>query len=135
MGRRALQADPRFATNPARTGHTAATRALVTAWTIGLPRQEVVAAARRYKTPAAPVRNAVEVMNDPHMHQRGMLQRVEHPALGPVILPNSPLRLHGADTVAPVPSPSLGQHNQAVYGDWLGLGADGVAALRRGGGS
>jgi crotonobetainyl-CoA:carnitine CoA-transferase CaiB-like acyl-CoA transferase len=35
------------------------------------------------------------------------------------------------DPVAPVASPSLGQHNDQVYGDWLGLGATGVAALRQ----
>jgi CoA:oxalate CoA-transferase len=53
--------------------------------------------------------------------------------LGEVVLPNSPLRLHGAARVQPVPSPGLGQHNQEVYGDWLGLGGDAVAALARDG--
>jgi crotonobetainyl-CoA:carnitine CoA-transferase CaiB-like acyl-CoA transferase len=28
-----------------------------------------------------------------------------------------------------VPSPSIGQHNAEVYGDWLGLGAEEIAAL------
>jgi crotonobetainyl-CoA:carnitine CoA-transferase CaiB-like acyl-CoA transferase len=133
MGRADLLDDPRFATNTARTENMAATEALVTAWTIGLPKHEVVAAAKRYRIPVAPVRNAIEVMNDPHMHERGMLQRIDHPALGPIIVPNSPLRLHGADRVEPVPSPSLGQHNQDVYGGWLGLGEAGVAALRQAG--
>jgi CoA:oxalate CoA-transferase len=131
MGREDLLDDPRFSTNPARTENMDATEALVTAWTIGLGKAEVVAAAKRYRIPVAPVRNAVEVMNDPHMHERGMLQRVNHPSLGSVILPNSPLRLHGSDRVDPVPSPLLGQHNMAVYGEWLGLGADSVEALKR----
>ncbi len=72
-------------------------------------------------------------MNDAHMHERGMLQRVDHPSLGPVILPNSPLRLHGSDRVEPVASPLLGQHNMDVYGNWLGLGEEGVEALKRAG--
>jgi crotonobetainyl-CoA:carnitine CoA-transferase CaiB-like acyl-CoA transferase len=133
MGRADLLDDPRFSTNEARTANMVATEALVTAWTIGLGKHEVAAAAKRYKIPVAAVRNAIEVMNDPHMHERGMLQRIDHPSLGSIIVPNSPLRLHGADRVEPVPSPSLGQHNQDVYGDWLGLGADGVEALRRAG--
>jgi CoA:oxalate CoA-transferase len=133
MGRADLLDDPRFSTNEARTANMVATEALVTAWTIGLGKNEVVAAAKRYKIPVAAVRNAIEVMNDPHMHERGMLQRIDHPSLGSIIVPNSPLRLHGADRVEPVPSPSLGQHNRDVYGDWLGLGADGVEALRRAG--
>jgi CoA:oxalate CoA-transferase len=133
MGRDDLLDDPRFSTNPARTENMDATEALVTAWTIGLGKAEVVAAAKRYKIPVASVRNAVEVMNDAHMHERGMLQRVDHPSLGPVILPNSPLRLHGSDRVEPMPSPLLGQHNNDIYGKWLGLGAEGVEALKRAG--
>ncbi|MGD0102633.1 MAG: CoA transferase [Rhodopila sp.] len=130
MGRTDLLDDPRFATNPARTANMAATEALVTAWTIGLGKAEVVAAAKRYKIPVAAVRNAVEVMNDPHMHERGMLQRIDHPSLGPIIVPNSPLRLHGADRVEPIPSASLGEHNLEVYGGWLGLD---VEELKRAG--
>jgi CoA:oxalate CoA-transferase len=133
MGRADLLDDPRFSTNPARTENMAATEALVTAWTIGLDKAEVAAVAKRYKVPAAAVRNPVEVMNDPHMHERGMLQRIDHPSLGSVVLPNSPLRLHGSDRVEAVPSPTLGQHNGEVYGEWLGLGADGVEALQRAG--
>ena len=48
-------------------------------------------------------------------------------------LPHSPLRLHGTNRVTPVPSPKLGQHNLEIYGGWLGLGAEGVEALKRDG--
>jgi crotonobetainyl-CoA:carnitine CoA-transferase CaiB-like acyl-CoA transferase len=130
MGRDDLLDDPRFRTNPDRTANMAETEALVSSWTTTLTKAEVVAAAKRYRIPCAPVRTAVEVMNDAHMHERGMLQRVDHPRLGSVVLPNSPLRLHGADRVEPVPSPGLGEHNAQVYGEWLGLGAEGVAALQ-----
>lgn len=133
MGRDDLLDDARFTTNTARTANIDATEALVTAWTATLGRAEVAAVAKRYKIPAAPVRNAVEVMNDPHMHERGMLQRINHPSLGPIIVPNSPLRLHGADGIEPLPSPSLGQHNLDIYGGWLGLGAERIEALQRAG--
>jgi crotonobetainyl-CoA:carnitine CoA-transferase CaiB-like acyl-CoA transferase len=65
------------------------------------------------------------------MHERGMLQRIDHPSLGSIIVPNSPLRLHGSDRVEPIPSPSLGQHNADVYGGWLGLGPERVTELKR----
>ncbi len=133
MGREDLKDDPRFATNAARTANMDETEAVVAAWTRTLGKMEVAAITKRYKIPSAPVRNAVEVMNDAHMHERGMLQRIDHPSLGPIVVPNTPLRLHGADPVAPIPSPSLGQHNQEIYGEWLGLGADGVAALKQAG--
>jgi crotonobetainyl-CoA:carnitine CoA-transferase CaiB-like acyl-CoA transferase len=107
----------------------AATEAVVTEWTTSLGKWEVAAAARRYKVPCAPVRNAVDVMNDPHMHERGMLQRIQHPSLGEIVVPNSPLRLHGADRVSPVPSPKLGEHNVDVYCGWLGIPEADMTAL------
>jgi len=133
MGREDLKDDPRFKTHPDRCAHMEETEAVVTAWTSARTKAEIVATAKRYRIPVAPVRNAIEVMGDAHMHQRGMLQRVNHPALGEVVLPNSPLRLHGADRVDPVPSPGLGAHNMEIYGTWLGLGADAVETLQRDG--
>ena len=131
MGREDLLDDPRFKSHPERAAHMEETEAVVTAWTSTRGKAEVVAALKKARVPCAPVRNAMEVMNDAHMHARGMLQHVEHPSLGDVILPNSPLRLHGADRPEAVASPFLGQHNLEIYGEWLGLGAEGVAALQR----
>ncbi len=133
MGREDLLDDPRFQNHPLRAANMEATEAVVAEWTKDKTKYEVAAILKKARVPGAPVRNAMEVMNDAHMHERGMLQHVDHPSLGDVILPNSPLRLHGADRPAAVPSPTLGQHNQDVYGDWLGLGAEGVEALRRDG--
>ena len=133
MGREDLKDDPRFRTNAARTaehggdrgaGHRLDHR----------PRQRRRSSRRRNATiPCAPVRNAVEVMNDPHMHERGMLQRIEHPSLGPIVIPNSPLRLHGAGPGEAGAEPALGQHNLEVYDGWLGLPEAEVAALQRDG--
>jgi CoA:oxalate CoA-transferase len=49
------------------------------------------------------------------------------------VVPTTPLRIHGADTVETVPSPKLGQHNRKIYGDWLGLSTAEIAALERDG--
>jgi CoA:oxalate CoA-transferase len=131
MGREDLLDDPRFKSHPDRAAHMDETEAVVTAWTSVRTKADVTATLKKFRVPSAPVRNAIEVMNDAHMHSRGMLQHVDHPSLGDVILPNSPLRLHGSERTEAVPSPFLGQHNQEVYGEWLGLGVDGVADLVR----
>ena len=130
MGREDLADDPRFATNAARVAHMDETDALVEAWTRTLPKMEVFARTKAYRIPCAPVRNAPEVMNDPHMHMRGMLERVEHPELGEIVVPSTPLRLHGTAKVATRPSPTIGQHNTEIYGDWLGLSAAEIQELR-----
>jgi crotonobetainyl-CoA:carnitine CoA-transferase CaiB-like acyl-CoA transferase len=133
MGREDLKDDPRFATMTTRAQHMAETEAVVTAWTSRLPKAEVFAATRRHRIPCAPVRTAPEVMNDPHMHARGMLERIDHPELGNIVVPTTPLRLHGADKVATIPSPTIGQHNDEIFRDWLGLTAAELSDLRQAG--
>ena len=130
MGREDLIDDPRFATNAARVAHMDETDAVVEAWTRTLPKMDVFARAKAYRIPCAPVRTAPEVMNDPHMHERGMLERIDHPELGEIVVPSTPLRLHGADKVAAGPSPTIGQHNGEIYGGWLGLSPAAIAGLR-----
>ena len=130
MGRPELKADPRFKNNAVRVEHMGLVDGLIESWSQTLPRDEVMARLKTYRVPSAPVRNLREVMNDPHMHQRGMLEWIDHPELGRIVVPTSPLRYHGADKVATTPSPTIGQHNDEVYGAWLGLSADEIAGLR-----
>jgi CoA:oxalate CoA-transferase len=131
MGREDLQGDPRFADNAARVGNLAATDAVVQRWTEGLGKDEIFARTKQHRVPSAPVRDLLEVMNDRHMHERGMLERIDHPELGDIVVPTSPLRFHGADRVATTPSPRIGQHNDEIYGGWLGLSVDEIEGLRR----
>jgi CoA:oxalate CoA-transferase len=130
MGRGDLRDDPRFNSPAARVTHREETDGLIADWTGTLGKMEVFAIAKRHRIPLAPVRDVGEVMHDPHMHERGFLADIDHDEIGPVTVPNSPLRYHGADPVEALPSPKLGQHNDAVYGDWLGLSADEIAELR-----
>src|SRR5437763_7707 len=117
----------------ARVAHMEETDALVAEWTRTLGTMEVFARAKAYRIPCAPVRSAPEVMNDPHMHERGMLERIDHPELGEVVVRTTPLRLHGTDKVAAGPSPTIGQHNAEIYGGWLGLSAAEIAELEENG--
>lgn len=64
---------------------------------------------------------------------RGSLQWIDHPDLGRVVLPSSPLVFEGVPGQAVEPSRPLGSGNAEVVGDWLGHSPDEVAALRRDG--
>ena len=132
-GRPELKSEPRFRTMHDRSANLDEVNAIVTAWTETLTKAELAEQARKFRIPCAPVRDVEEVMNDRHMHERGMLQWVDHPDLGRVVLPTTPLRIHGTDIAPMVPSPLVGQHNDEIYGDWLGLSRDDVAALRKDG--
>jgi CoA:oxalate CoA-transferase len=130
MGRPDLADDARFSSNSQRVKHMAETDALVEAWAADLTRAEISAITSARRVPSAPVRDLHEVLSNPHMTARGMLEKIDHPRLGPIIVPGSPLRYHGTPQMAATPSPDIGAHNAEVFGELLGLAADEVAALR-----
>jgi len=132
-GRKELLDDPRFATMHERGKYKDETNAIVMEWTSSHTKNEIAAAARKHRIPVAPVRNVDEVMVDEHMHARGALQWVEHPELGRVVMPTTPLRLHGAEVAAFRPSPRLGEHTADILSEILGLSAEDVSALKRDG--
>jgi CoA:oxalate CoA-transferase len=130
MGREELADDPRFATNADRVAHMDETDAVVAEWTQTLGKMEVFALTKALRIPCAPVRTAPEIMRDPHMHERGMLEDIDHPELGAITVPTSPLRLHGLAKAPAGPSPTVGQHNAEIYHGWLGLSEREIAALK-----
>ena len=130
MGQEALKDDPRFSSNKVRVEHIDRTDSFVQSWTKTLTRAEFALLSQRHAIPAAPVRDLLEVMNDPHMHARGALEWFDDPELGRIVLAASPIVLHGIDRVATVASPDLGQHNQEIYGGWLGLNDHTLAELK-----
>ncbi len=131
MGRQDLADDERYSTNKSRVESIDRTDNFVEAWTRTLKRSELFALSTQHGFPAAPVRDLVEVMNDPHMHARGALEWFEDALLGKVVLPTSPIVIHGADRVKTVSSPALGQHNAEIYGEWLGLDAQELESLKQ----
>ncbi|MGO4833981.1 CoA transferase, partial [Rhizobiaceae sp. 2RAB30] len=83
-----------------------------------------------HRVPCAPVRTLDEVVNDPHLHERGSLEWVDHPIYGRVALMRSPLRFHGQSQVELKPSGELGRDNHGVYGDWLGIDSGEIEDLK-----
>jgi CoA:oxalate CoA-transferase len=130
MGRGELAADPRFTTNAARVEHMEETDAVVESWAADLTRAEIFAATGAHRVPSAPVRDLYEVLNNTHMTERGMLEVIDHPHLGRITVPGSPLRYHGTAQTPATPSPSIGADNAEVFGELLGLGAAEVEELQ-----
>jgi crotonobetainyl-CoA:carnitine CoA-transferase CaiB-like acyl-CoA transferase len=61
------------------------------------------------------VRTLVEVVNDPHLHERGSLQWIDHPEYGRIVVPTTPLRFGGEDAAVPYrPSAGLGADTAAI---------------------
>ncbi len=133
IGREDLLEESRFASNPERAKHMAEVDELVEGWTRSRTRDDVVARLQAAHVPAAAVRIVDEVVRDQAAHDRKSLQWIEHPDLGTVPLPHSPIRWHDSELLELDPSPRLGQHTYAVYRELLGLGDDELAQLEAAG--
>jgi formyl-CoA transferase len=131
MERTDLADDPRFGSLKARVEHIDAVDAVIAEWTVGQNKQDLFDRLIGNRVPCAPVRDLTEVMHDPHLHARGMLQWQDHPDLGRIVVQHSPLRFAGSEPRPLQPSRSLGADTAEVLAELLGLSAEAVAQLAR----
>ncbi len=133
IGRADLADEPRFATQALRAEHEDEVDAVIAPWLRGRTKAEAAQILKDNRVPAAPVRDLVEVTADVHMRERGMLHDIDHPELGSIVLPASPLRYAGTAAPPLTPEPAIGEHTDAVLTDWLGMDAAAIAGLKSAG--
>jgi crotonobetainyl-CoA:carnitine CoA-transferase CaiB-like acyl-CoA transferase len=133
IGRSDLKDDESLSRAPLRRAREDEVNGLIEHWSKNLPRDEAYAQMRAAKVPVAPVRTIEEVRLDPHLHQRGMLEWIEHPDMGEIVLPGNPLRYTDYDQPQLAYYPEPGQHNVEVLGAWLAMDREEIAALKSAG--
>jgi formyl-CoA transferase len=131
MERKDLRDDPRFQSLKTRVAHMDVVDVLVGGFTKQYNKQDLFALLMKHRVPCAPVRTLMEVVNDPHLHQRGMLQWIDHPQYGRIVVQSSPMRYDDAPPLPHEPSEKLGASNDAVLSGWLGLQRDDVERLAK----
>lgn len=130
MGRPDLRDSEELCRLPGRVARIDDVTAAVADWTATRTRNEISALCDQYHVPAAPLRDMMEVLADPHLHARGFLTDHVTDAV-PVALPNSPMRYEGSALRPLTSSPSLGQHTDEVLTELCGLDEAALADLRR----
>ncbi len=127
-----LLEDPRYSSYHARTVNVEEARRDIQLLIGKLSLKAALERLEQGDVPCAPVRTAAEVMTDQHFWDRGSLLPMNHGALEspvagvasgfPVIFSGGPLpKLPGA--------PTLGMHNEQIFGDLLGLSPEQVRQL------
>jgi crotonobetainyl-CoA:carnitine CoA-transferase CaiB-like acyl-CoA transferase len=80
------------------------------------------------------VQSPTEVVQCPHLNDRGSLVELAHPAVGRLKYPGPGFLVDGVNPLAGGRgAPRLGEHNTAIYGGELGLSAGELARLRAAG--
>lgn len=121
LGDRGLEHDPRFADVVSRWRHREELDDVVSAWTRGRSAEEAAEALQRAGVAAMPVLDGAALAQDPHLRERGILERVEHPVVGSRLMLGPPWRLSDTPAAIQRPSPCLGEHNSYVLGELLGM--------------
>jgi crotonobetainyl-CoA:carnitine CoA-transferase CaiB-like acyl-CoA transferase len=127
-----LADDPRFASGQARLQNEDELRATVYAWAVSHSKKEVYERAGKLRGPVAFVHDMQDLVDSPHVRERGYLQQVEHPAAGTLTYPRGPFVMSETPS-RPGRAPLLGEHTAAILGDRAGLDADALAILRAAG--
>src|SRR6478672_11994821 len=114
--------DPRFATNPLRVQHRDDLVALLEAHFATDPAEHWLGLLAEAGVPAGKVRTLDDVYDWEQTRSQGLLVDVDHPTLGTVQLPGSPIRFddnpHSGGRTEHVAPPTLGQHNDEIRA-WL----------------
>ena len=129
MERQDLLEDPRFTSLADRAAHGDEINALVADWVASLPAAEVERRCVAADVPVGRAYSAADIFADPHMAERGDLVTVEDPVVGPLRQQAPYPRLDGEPPPRPRGAPRLGQHNEEVWCDLVGLSATELADL------
>lgn len=134
IGRPELGTDPRFINHEARVEHRAETNKLVADWCIDLPIKEAVETLNKAGVPAAQIYDFADIRADENFTvHRQMIKQLADPVVGEFSYVNTPNRFLESGLVEPRPAGKLGQYNEEVYGEYLGLSPAEVAELKKNG--
>lgn len=131
MGRPDLASDPRYSSHTARGRHQKELDGIVQCWTSTLTIEEVEASMVQAGVPAGRIYRAPDMLSDEHFKARRSLIEMEHPRWGRLPMQNVFPKL--SDTpggVRSIASQSVGQDNEEVYRECLGLSAADLEGLR-----
>lgn len=83
--------------------------------------------------PAAPVLDVSEVMEHPHMIQRGIVQTVNDRLFGELKIPASPMRYSQFKEPLELHAATLGEHNEQILSEQLGYSTEQISSLTEAG--
>lgn len=102
---------------------------LIAEWTINYSPDEVMEQLQASGVAAMPSFSAEELFSNPHLRVREAITEVEHPVMGKQVVMNPPWKLSETPARIERAAPLLGEHNDYVFGNLLGISRQEIARL------
>lgn len=119
----------RFATFKSRKENEDELNALLEEWTVDYGARQVMELMQTTGVPAGVVESGEDLVADPQLNHRGTHVVLDHPEVGQHIYAPPPYRLSRTPAELAMPAPCIGQHNEYVLKEVLGMSDDEVADL------
>jgi succinyl-CoA--D-citramalate CoA-transferase len=113
--------DERYATHHARGENMEELDRMISEWTRERSGDEILKIMAGARVPAGKVFTAKDMVEDPHYEARENVVEIEDPEIGPFPMQNVVPRLTDTPGKVRWTGPKLGQHNDEVFGELLGL--------------
>jgi crotonobetainyl-CoA:carnitine CoA-transferase CaiB-like acyl-CoA transferase len=129
MGRPDMAMDPRLASNAGRVEYEVEIDLAISSWMESLDSITALEQLERARVPAGPIYNVADMMADEHFQHRDLFEEVEvhgKPLKVPAMMP----KLSATPGRTDWGGPEVGEFNDEIYGDLLGLSAQDMARLR-----
>ncbi|MEX6723859.1 CaiB/BaiF CoA transferase family protein [Parapedomonas caeni] len=121
MGRPELGSDPRYATHHARGEHQVEMDEMINAWSKEWDSAALLDHLEANGVPAGKIYKAPDMLADPHFKAREALVKVAHPEFKNLWMQNVFPKLSETPGEVAWAGPTLGQHNEDIYGGVLGM--------------
>jgi len=99
-------------------------------WTMNHTPYQVMEILQQAGVAAVPSFDSELLFTDPHLRERGLFEEVDHPLMGKRVVISPPWKLSDAPTPPSHHAPLMGEHNEYVFGELLGLSLKEIAELQ-----
>jgi succinyl-CoA---D-citramalate CoA-transferase len=130
VGRPEWAESEQFATHHARGENQEELDDMISEWTGQRTVEEVLEAMKEAGVPAGKLFTAEDMLSDEQYAARGNVVEVEDPDIGPFPMQNVVPRLSETPGEVRWTGPKLGQHNDEIYGEVLGMGEGDLTTMR-----
>jgi len=121
--------EERFSDALSRYGNQPGLDELIEGWTIDKDPYDVMHLLQASGIAAAPVTRQSDLFSDPHLAERGFFEEIDHREAGKQRVPGMGFRYSKAPLTYRMSAMCLGEHNDYVYGELLGMSSEEIAQL------